>query len=232
MVETPDGRPFFFVHVMKTAGMTFNTHIRANFAPEETYPGPDDTTGVDYWVINNLRAAVAERRDRVRIWRGHFPYFVTGLVPEAITLSLLREPVARTVSLIDQHRRLNAPDATLEEIYEDPKVFERTVHNHQTKIFAMRDDDGINAWTQSIPLDEERLALAKRRVLDVDLLGFQEDFDRFLDELVRRWRWRIEPVERVNAAEQRATISESFRRRIEQDNAMDMELYDYARTHR
>lgn len=232
MVETPDGRPFFFVHVMKTAGMTFNAHIRANFAAEETYPGPDDTTGVDYWVIDRLRAAVAERRDEVRIWRGHFPFFVTDLVPEAITLSMLREPVARTVSLIDQHRRLNAPELTIEEVYDDPTVFARTVHNHQTKIFAMRDDDGINAWTQSIPLDEERLAHAKARVLEVDLLGFQEEFDRFLGELERRWKWRIEPQARVNAADERPVISEAFRQRIIEDNAMDMELYEFARSHR
>ena len=46
---------FFFVHVMKTAGMSFNQHIHANFPRHEVYPGADDQTGIDYWVINRLK---------------------------------------------------------------------------------------------------------------------------------------------------------------------------------
>ncbi len=164
------------------------------------------------------------------MWHGHFPYFVTDLVPEAITLSVLREPVARIVSLIDQHRRLQAPDLTIEEIYEDPKVFNRTILDHQTKIFSMAESDGINAWTQSIDVDATRLESAKVRLGEVDLLGFQETFDDFLGALESRWGWRILPVERVNTAGTRPVVSDAFRRRIIDDNRYDMELYEYARS--
>ena len=44
-------RPFFFVHIMKTAGLTFNAHIRNNFERHEIYPGEDDQTGADYFVV-------------------------------------------------------------------------------------------------------------------------------------------------------------------------------------
>lgn len=30
-------RPFFFVHIMETAGMTFNAHIRNNFDRSAVY---------------------------------------------------------------------------------------------------------------------------------------------------------------------------------------------------
>lgn len=222
-------RPFFFVHVMKTAGMTFNEHIRNNFPAEVIYPGPDDLTGVDYWVIKNLRAAVTDRRAEIRLWHGHFPYFVTDLVPEAITLSVIREPVARIVSLIDQHRRLQEPDKTIEEIYEDPTVFTRTVLDHQTKIFSMVESDNINAWTQPIDVDAARLEIAKTRLGELDLLGFQERFDDFLQALASRWSWKILPVERVNSAEEKPVVSDTFRRKIIDDNQFDMELYEYAR---
>jgi hypothetical protein len=223
-------RPFFFVHVMKTAGMTFNEHIRNNFPRSAVYPGADDETGIDYWVVDRLREAVRSRRHEIAMWHGHFPYFVTDLVPEAITLSVLREPVARIVSLIDQHRRLQAPDLTIEEIYEDPKVFKRTILDHQTKIFSMAESDNINAWTQSIDVDAARLESAKERLAEVDLLGFQETFDEFLGALEQRWGWRILPVERVNTAGERPVVSDAFRRRIIDDNRFDMELYEFARS--
>lgn len=231
MGEGPDAdRPFFFVHVMKTAGMSFNAHIHDNFPRATVYPGADDLTGVDYWVIERLRAAVQERRDEIRLWHGHFPYFVTDLLPEAITLTVLREPVARTVSLLEQIRREHQPDTPIEAIYEDPAVFRGRVLDHQTKVFSMTADDGVNAWFQPIDVDEDRLALAKARLGEVDLLGFQEQFDRFLDALVRRWNWRIRPRERANAGTGRPVISEAFRRRIIEDNRFDMELYEFARS--
>ncbi|MEZ5247354.1 MAG: hypothetical protein R2707_19865 [Acidimicrobiales bacterium] len=223
-------RPFFFVHVMKTAGMTFNAHIHNNFARAAIYPGADDLTGVDYWVVDRLREAVRTRRHEIRLWHGHFPYFVTDLVPESITLSVLREPVARTISLIDQHRRLQAPEKTIEEIYEDPLVFSRTILDHQTKIFSMAESDNINAWTQSIDVDEARLEAAKARLGEIDVLGFQETFDEFLATLDMRWGWRIEPVDRVNSADEKPVVSESFRQRIIDDNRFDMELYEFARS--
>lgn len=224
------GRPFFFVHVMKTAGMTFNAHIHNNFPRATVYPGADDLTGVDYWVIDRLREAVRTQRDEIRLWHGHFPYFVTDLVPEAITLSVLREPVARIISLIDQHRREQAPDKSLQEIYEDPKVFRRTILDHQTKVFSMAESDGVNAWVQPIDVDAARLEVAKGRLAEVDLLGFQETFDDFLGQLRERWGWRILPVDRANTAEEKPVVSESFRRRIEADNRFDMELYEFARS--
>lgn len=224
------GRPYFFVHVMKTAGMTFNHHIKNNFPRDTIYPGADDLTGVDYWVVDRLRAAVAERADEIRLWHGHFPYFVTDLLPNAITLSVLREPVARIVSLLDQHRRQNAPELDLEEIYDDPLVFRRTVLDHQTKIFSMTEDDEINAWTQHIDVDDRRFEMAKARLGEVDLLGFQEDFDSFLATLRDRWGWTIQPVERVNTADERPVVSDAFRRRIIEDNAYDMAFYEFARS--
>lgn len=224
-------RPFFFVHVMKTAGMTFNEHIRNNFPAANIYPGPEDLTGVDYWVVDNLRVAVRTRGNDIRLWHGHFPFFVTDLVPDAITLSLLREPVARIVSLVDQHRRLQAPDKTIEEIYEDRQVFSRTILNHQTKIFSMTESDNINAWTQSIDVDIARLEGAKTRLAEIDVLGFQETFDEFLATLRDRWGWHIRPVAPVNSARERPAVSDSFRRRIMDDNRLDMELYEFARSH-
>lgn len=222
-------RPFFFVHIMKTAGMTFNAHIANNFARAEIYPGEDDTTGVDYWVVDNLRAATATPRPEIRMWHGHFPFFVTEFVPEALTLAVLRDPVARTVSLLNQQVNLNHPDSTIEELYDDPLVNQRMVHEHQTKMFAMSDSDGINAWTQPFEVDDAAFELAKQRVAGVDLLGFQEEFEVFLATLHERWNWRIDALDDRNTAGGEVAVSSAFRARIVADNPYDMALYEFAR---
>jgi hypothetical protein len=202
-------RPFFFVHIMKTAGMTFNAHIRNNFDRSAVYPGEDDQTGADYFVIGRLRNAIAER-DGIRLWHGHFPYFVTELVPNAHTLCVLRDPVVRTISLLRQQLELNHPEASIEGLYDTPEVFRRTVREHQTKIFAMRSDEDIKAYTQPLLIDDERFEAAKERIASVELLGFQEDFNSFLGELERRWNWRIDTVpDRNTATEQRMWPSRS-----------------------
>lgn len=222
-------RPFFFVHIMKTAGMTFNAHIANNFTRDQIFPGEDDTTGVDYWVVNRLRAATAEPRPGIRLWHGHFPFFVTEFVPDAITLAVMREPVARTISLLNQQRVLNHPDATIEELYDDPQINQRMVGEHQTKMFAMSDSDGINAWTQPFDVDDAAFELAKQRVASVDLLGFQEDFDEFLGALHDRWNWRIHDVDDRNTAAEPIEVDDAFRARIVADNPYDMALYEFAR---
>ena len=63
----------------------------------------------------------------------------TLLEHEPITLALVREPLARTVSLLRHRKRYVAEnrDMTLEEIYDDPWVYPVLVHNYQVQMFAM-----------------------------------------------------------------------------------------------
>lgn len=219
--------PFFFIHVMKTAGMTFNRHIDANFPPEEIYPGTDDATGIDYWVIARLRQAIAERGDVVRLWRGHFPFFVSDLVAGATTLTLLREPVARTISLLEQRRVLEFPDTDIETLYDDRQRYRREIENHQTKIFSLTEDDDPSHYLKVIESDRARLEAAKRRLDSVDVLGVQEHFDTFLATLENDWGWKITDIENTNVGVP-PTTSAAFRQRIADDNALDVELYDHA----
>ena len=222
----PDPGPYFFVHVMKTAGMTFNRHIRANFPDTALYPGPDDN-GAGYWVIERLRDAIRTQRGDVRVWRGHFPYFVAGWVPDAVTLTLLREPVARTVSLLQQRRTLEFPDRSLEELYDDAGFRARELGNHQTKIFSLAEDEQVATYLAPVDIGPDRLETAKQVLESVDLLGVQEHFDSFLTELRRNWGWAIGEVPRVNVGGP-PTASRALRRRIAEDCALDAELYEHA----
>jgi len=217
---------FFFVHVMKTAGLSLGEHIDANFPPEQRYPTPGDPP-LDYMVINALRVAVDARRDEVRLWRGHFPFFVTSFVPEAVTLSIVREPVARTISMLAQYRLQNLPDLTLEAVYDDEYVQSRMLGNHQTKVFSMREEDAAGTYLKPIEIDERRLAAAKVNLGRVDLLGVTERFSSFVQQLHERYGWRIAEMPRVNIGES-VEISPSLRQRIVTDTSLDAELYEHA----
>jgi hypothetical protein len=238
---------YFFIHVMKTGGMALSTNLSQNFAVDEVYPHPEldlndfSSNNVRFRAvtISYLRSLPEERQRTIRLYAGHFPFVVCELLGGGFhTMTLLRDPVDRTVSLLRQLQRFDASNATgesassvadLEEIYERADVYEPLVHNHQTKIFSMTVDDDPRGYMQSIDVDEARLGSARRNLESVDVLGLTERHADFVDDLVAKFGWRLKRDVRVNAApDDSPEISDTFRRRIEADNAIDIEFYGYA----
>ena len=190
--------------------------------------------------IRYLSSLPEERTGRIRWYAGHFPYVACELLGGGFrTMTLLRDPIDRTISLLRQLQRHEASSGAgnhsgaqdaLEEIYELPHVYEPLVHNHQTKIFSMTVADDPKGYMQAIDVDEARLALARRNLETVDVVGLTERHADFVDDLVRRFGWKLKREVRANAApEDSPEVSKSFRRRIAADNSIDIEFYDYAR---
>jgi hypothetical protein len=82
---------------------------------------------------------------------------------------------------------------------------------------------------RAVPVDEGTLAAARANIERADVLGLREDYDSFLVRLGERMGWSIEPGVRANVG-LRAEVPDSFRRRIEDDNTLDRELYEHARS--
>ena len=95
-------RPYFFVHVMKTAGSTFREYIYKNFPEGSVYPEPfSEGLIVKNTVINRILTLSAEEHQQTRAYTGHFPYVVSQMLPsDPITMTILRDPVARTMSYL------------------------------------------------------------------------------------------------------------------------------------
>lgn len=231
-----DVQRFFFVHVMKTGGTSLLHQFHQNFAPEEVYPNReldmDPERFLQHLRVDYLLSLSEARRRTIRVYLGHFPYVACELLRlDLVKLSLLREPVDRTVSLLQQLKR-NGPkhkDSTLEQIYDHPNVFSRLTANHQTKVFATRADDDLVDYNNMIVVDADRLALAKRNLAQIDVLGLTEQYDEFLDELQSRFGWQFNRNVRANENVGVADASPALRRRIAEDNEFDLELYEYAR---
>jgi hypothetical protein len=225
-------RPFFFVHIMKTGGASFRDHVYANFHPGEVYPVPDADDMDRAWLVEYLLGLPPERHAVTRAYLGHFPFVASELLRrDPVTLTLVRDPIARTISYLkhckryhEQHRGLS-----LDEIYRDEFHFPCFIHNHQTKIFSMTTDDKLESYMDVIDVDDQRLEIAKENVEKVDVLGLHERYDEFLEELQQRFGWRFDRVRKRRVGREQWDVSPALRRSIAEDNAADVAFYEHAK---
>ncbi len=243
----------FFIHVMRTGGSTFKELLQAQLGATHVYP--DVQTDLDlasvaatthnpfghpietqaaldsYISIDRLLHIPPRRRAEVRAYVGHFPYVVTELMGiDLVTVTLVRDPIERTISQLRtaKARRARFADASLEEIYEDGFEFPFFIHDHQCKVFAMEPGDRLESVLDVIDIDERRLAVAVANLEKVDVVGVQDRYPAFLASIERRFGWRLPSRPSVNVSVGDLQVSESFRRRIGEDNAADVELYRHA----
>lgn len=244
---------------MKTAGTTLALDLHGDFAPEVVYPGALDRSSPDdvepYISVAHVLRAAAARPD-LRLFTGHFAACVCDLMPtRPRTLTLLRDPVERTISVLKHFKsRFERYDSlTLEQIYDDEFVFEYFVHDHQTKMFSATPADGIETFvsrlthaenvarhrglapvdaTATFTVDAGRLAAARETLAAVEVVGITERYAGFVEDLRVRFGWWPSGAHadaRANVSAGEWPASSALRGRIAGDNRYDMDLYDYAR---
>ncbi len=222
---------FFFMHMQKTAGTALWRRLKQQFEPESVYPGPGDGEPPQTVLsVEHLLERWQLRRDEIRIVTGHFPLCtIERLDAPFTTITLLRDPVERTLSYLRHHRETTPEDAErpLEEIYADPVRFE-LVHDHMVKMLSLSTDEMTDGVLSSVEFTRARLERAQTRLQTVDVVGFQEDFESFCTELATRFGWDLGAPIFMNRSTP-VDVSESFRLQIAHDNALDVELYESAR---
>jgi hypothetical protein len=232
---TDTERLCFFVHVMKTGGATFRRHIDHNFpAPGAVYP--DAKVDADIReaniLVQRLLHLPRERRAPIRVIAGHFPFVTSRLLdtqPE--TLTLLRDPVARTISYLKHCKRYHPHhrELPLEAIYDDPFLFPTLIRDHQVKIFSMTEHDPLESYMDVIEIDDDRSRIAEANLRSVDVVGVHERYDDFLADVRQHFGWEIRERSSWRVSEEDWTVDDAFRRRIAVDNARDVEFYEFAR---
>ncbi len=247
----PSPPAVFFVHVMKTGGTTLFEYLRDRYSPKELWPNPNldlrfDGSRLDvrhHLSVSYLAGLSEERRRQIRVYSGHLPYAAHEVLgPDVAMVTVLRDPVERTISLLRQFRRstpgLQDPDrprpladATLEQVYAHPAVFAPLVLNHQTKIFSMRATDHPESYLDLVHVDDARLESAKASLATVDVVGVMERYDDFLDALEAKFGWAVGRESHANAtpATDHEPVSDALREQIAADNAIDIEFYEHAK---
>jgi hypothetical protein len=231
MTAVPQRR-WFFVHLHKTAGTALLQRLRIALGEEAIYPTVSDNwTHFATMHLDLLRRRFAEQGDRIRVITGHFPLCTTELLGVPfVTMTVLRDPVERTLSALRDMRERDAEhrDKPLEEIYADPVKFRCLIQNHMVKMLAMTPEEMTDGFLTVLDIDVAHLERAKRNLAErIDVWGVQEHFEEFCDELTRRFGWDLGPPRFANRSAP-YDAEDSLRQRIAEDNQLDIELYRFA----
>jgi Galactose-3-O-sulfotransferase len=223
----PDtGRPplLALLHIPKTAGTTLGMIMRRQY--------PDGAVqGIENWYRDPKRCAVGLRRaaasNEVGAVYGHFPFDLRTLLPaDTRYLTMLRDPVERTISLYAWRKRYRQDgrkdDQTIAGLEAEGDV---QIDNLQTRMLS-----GIHP-----PFGEctrEMLDVACANLQEHFLLaGLAEHFDETLVLLRRALGWRALLYVRQRVGESRPARGEldaGILARIEAHNELDAELYAFA----
>jgi Sulfotransferase family len=229
-------RRFFVAHMQKTAGTTLRDRLRASFTDQQIYPNATDGSDPRVAVISvsHLRARWTARGEHIRLLTGHFPVrTVEFLGVPFVTMTILRHPVERTLSFLRhqaERRQLGATENTpLDEIYEDPFRFTHMIQNHMVRTLSLSPQEMLahDGVLTPVPYTRDRLERAKEALAGLDLFGLQDRFEEFCDELVSRYGLDAGGPLRSNATEL-TDVPDGLPERIADDNAPDVELYEYA----
>ena len=94
--------------MQKTAGTSLFQMLQNEFGVKAVYPTSEDGPEVTKVIDNeNLRRQLEKRGDEIRVVTGHFPLATVDLLPgEWRTFTVLREPVARTLSFLRHQQKV------------------------------------------------------------------------------------------------------------------------------
>ena len=248
----------FFTHVMKTGGTSVLKALRSPFEAHELFPCP--TSRGDQMVAktmsNRLLDLEPTERARIRLFSVHQPAWIAqAAAPHAMRVTVVREPVDRTVSHLRHLARGADLTDDLMSIYDDEGWRSRLV-DHQCQMFAttpgdvaslpriepeLLDDegrrdlwDGIQRiwWTGvTVPLtiDRSRADAAIDCLAEYDVVGVTDDLPGFLRAVAARAGLDLPEISHANAAPSADAVPTALLARIEADTAFDQELYQRAR---
>jgi hypothetical protein len=227
---------FFMVHLQKTAGTSLRDCFRATLPDAAIYPNATDGRDKRLSVISvsHLLERWHERRDEIRLVAGHFPLSTVELLDaDFVTCSILRPPVERTLSYLRHQKKINQEDRgrSLDAIYDDPFRFNALVRNHMVRMFSIGADEmgpGDGVLTD-VPDSRERLERAQAALTGLDDFGLQPRFEEFWHRFARTHGLEVGDRVRSNVTEPEDAPA-GLVDRIRHDNALDLELYDYAET--
>jgi hypothetical protein len=217
-----------FLHIPKTAGSTVLRIL------EREYGRNAVLKAYDAHDADEVAAAVAGAKRFVRVLAGHFPFGIDEVLPAPSRyMTFFRDPVDRVRSHYDfvrtqpdHYLHQAACSLTLSEYVRRCGAAEP--NNDQTRLLA-----GTGTARSSGTADPEMLPLAKSNVDRLGAVGLTEEFDASLILLRRAFGWRRPFYVRRNVRRREHRdvdrLSPDIRAVIQAHNALDVELFEYAR---
>jgi Galactose-3-O-sulfotransferase len=235
-------RCIIFLHVPKTAGWTLRGALHYKYPSEILFldEASDPCGGIE--------GVPLEERRRARVATGHVFYGVQEHIPQpAEFITVLRDPIARVVSMYNHVRRrqkhrlhdeVAGSGMGLEEFARS--CADAGIDNQQTRLISGRArgevvsrDSGKGGTWVAPRLERTDLERAKRNLDNFLLVGLTERFDETFILLRRALGWRLpmymtRNVGRAANGSAPERPSELAVELIRKRNALDLELYEHA----
>jgi hypothetical protein len=247
------GDVLYFLHVAKTAGLSFSYAVESHFRPEEVCALP---------TLEEVFRLAPPERDRIRLFRGHYSYYLPRLLGRApLCVTLLRNPMDQVVSLYQFIRettghpfeRVGRDGLSLDAFVNDPE-FVPLLWNHQTTNLLLDHDLFAPDWladvTDADAADRRRflhelhrhlLALPQAELLDravarldgFAFVGITERLRETLRLLAYTFGWdELAETPRLNVTNWRVdqgTVAQPTSAAIHELTRLDAALYAHAR---
>jgi hypothetical protein len=237
-------RQYFFLHIPKTAGMSFTGFLCERFDQAEILSGA-------YW--ETIRKQPMRELGKYHLITGHIGYEICFHLNNPFVIAIFRHPVDRLCSVyeylnevFDNDPNAGHPDPDINEFVQLWKVAVRRPlpefldSLEAPVIAALLRNPQSRQLAQSTPYllsdlsDEQIFDLASSRLKKIDVVGTVDDFAKTVALTCQKAGWQLPPdFERFkqNITEKRFVrdaLDKPTRKKIEAMSAVDMEIYQLA----
>jgi len=230
----------FFLHIPKTAGMTFKRILARQYPAGQIHDIPFETY-LFQDAIDRYKAAAPADRAAIRCVMGHMPFGLHRWAPGGFRyVTFVRDPVERVLSSYEYIRKHTVlkqeiglpPEAELSmDQYLDFEAAQG-LNNLQVRAISGVGDVIDHVLPPFAPLPPDALTVALDNIERYfPVVGLVERFDESLLLMRREFGWRRLWYVRRNVTAGRpaaSALGEAVLARIHQDNALDLELYRVA----
>jgi len=208
--DLKDDDILYFLHIPKTAGISFYNVVANYFDPKDLRPNKNDP---------HFNPKTKKAFSRYRFFRGHFGYGIYKSLPKKpVYITILRNPIERVLSQFGQSQssqyKIEYPKSSSEksftEIIKDPK--EKLEYSNIQTRFIGSDLDVLSELkklknscvkvnrrrfmetTKPSESDEQLLKNAKQRLADFPFVGITEKFEESMYLLYYIFGWKPMPT--------------------------------------
>ena len=224
-----------FLHIPKTGGTTLHHILERYYSKEQICSFKDPDRHND---IENFKRLSKAKREAYRLIQGHLSFgFHRHLPGRSTYITFLREPMARALSFY--YYAESHPDHYLYPLLTDGQVELKTLLRHQTatthELFNLQTSMiAGDEWADPLrPADHAALERAKQNLRSYfRLVGLTEEFDASLQMLSQTFGWKIKAYTKKNVTRRKPqikTLDTETRALLREANALDTELYQFAR---
>jgi Sulfotransferase family len=229
------GPAVIFLHIPKTGGTTLQHILQRCYRRNQICTFKDTNRQSQ---IENFKKLAANKREAYHLIQGHLFFgFHRHLPGDSIYITLLREPIARTLSFYYYARSqpdhylyssLRNDDVDLRTLLKDRRAISDEFFNLQTRMVAGEE------WNDPTKKLADRAALerAKENLQNRFVVGLTEEFDASLRLMSQRFGWNVKSYTKKNVTRQKPrnnTLDAETLALLREANALDIELYQFAR---